>query len=302
MEKFEIIIKMLFHLLAKKKTSIKELANRYELSERTIGRYLDTLDLAHIPLIRQKGKNGGVFLDPDYKLDRTFFTKKEFDTMLKALEACKGVSFENNDELINKLETINDNYSLSLGDSEFYIDSQSFINNTFFKEKINDITVAIKDRKVIEITYSNRDDEESTRKIEPHTLILKAGIFYLYAYCLTKNDFRLFKIGRIKQYNILNEIFTRREIEKIDLQIKNPKQVNLELEIDASIQNEVAEWISIENITKNGDKCLVKALVPEDEELIKKILSLGDKVKIISPTSMMNTLKEKCENIINLYK
>lgn len=301
--KYEILIKMLFFLLRVKKCTVSDLAVKFELSPRTILRYLDTLELGGIPIIRYAGKNGGIELDPSFKFERAFFTKKEFDTLIKSLEAFKGVSFEDTSFLIDKLSGLNKDYSLTLKNTEFYIDSESFINNNFFKEKINDIILSIKNRNIIEISYHNRNGELSVRKIEPHTLILKNGIFYLYAYCLLKNDFRLFKAGRIKEYNTTNETFERKDIKEIDLKIKDTaKLVNLELEIDKGIFNEVAEWISIENIEKTDDKILVKALVPFDDALINTILSFGDKIRIITPVEMIDILKQKCERTLKLYK
>ena len=78
-----VIIGVLLYLLNHEKTSAQKLAEMFEISTRTVYRYLDNLSLWGIPVVTLCGRNGGIYVDQTYSLKNVFFTKNEIDMLLK---------------------------------------------------------------------------------------------------------------------------------------------------------------------------------------------------------------------------
>lgn len=100
------LFEILYILLQNKKTTAKYLAQHFEVSVRTIYRDLDVLTLAGIPIYTNKGKNGGIFLNEDYILNRSFFSDDEQAKLLAALRSQQIVDPEASDTLLSKLSAI----------------------------------------------------------------------------------------------------------------------------------------------------------------------------------------------------
>ena len=79
-----ILLDMFFELLAKRRVSAPYFAQKYDLSERTVYRYVDRLSMA-VPLYVKTGRKGGIFLPDSYKLPKGFFTKTDYEATIEAL-------------------------------------------------------------------------------------------------------------------------------------------------------------------------------------------------------------------------
>ncbi|MCT8977910.1 WYL domain-containing protein [Clostridium sp. CX1] len=74
------------------------------------------------------------------------------------------------------------------------------------------IKKALNDRKLLSFNYSNRNGQKSSRKVEPYRLVLKKSRWYSQGYCVSKQDYRVFKLSRISTFEILDEIFILGEL------------------------------------------------------------------------------------------
>ena len=112
---------------------------------------------------------------------------------------------------------------------------------------------------MIEINYLDRNGEKSVRLIEPHNIVLKQGLWYVFAYCNLRNEFRLFKIGRIEKLTLLKETFEKRPIPEI-LPFENWYLADntelVEFEVDEKVAPDVEEWLGVNNV-KKGDKIII---------------------------------------------
>ena len=77
-------LEILLYLLDIKKTTCAVLAQRFEVSQRTILRDLDKLSAMGVPVWTQPGYEGGDFLSPNYRFDRSFFTTEEIGDIILA--------------------------------------------------------------------------------------------------------------------------------------------------------------------------------------------------------------------------
>ncbi len=112
--KFQILIELTFMLLARKKVTVQDIMNRFEISRSTVFRYIDALSLAKIPVSVIHGRNGGFFVPEEYKLRYAYFTDGEIRLLRSLLVILQdnaeafGVAFggENRPEIASLTEKL----------------------------------------------------------------------------------------------------------------------------------------------------------------------------------------------------
>ena len=305
--KFEIMLSILFELLSKKCVSAKYLSEKYGVSTRSIYRYIFALESAGVPLYSTQGKKGGFSLIDTYKLSSTFLTKEEFD---KTINALKGVSEGIDDKVLQRVITKlkasikHEMSGFDVKSGNLIIDAGPWGDAVGYKSKLSLMQKCIEECLPLSITYHDRNGEVSNRVIEPHVIVFKQGLWYVYAYCRNREDFRFFKIGRIEHANALNETFTRRELNRDALPLNWHESVpceEVELLIDKTILSDVIEWLGVENITTINDIHVANAKLPYDKGLISKIVSYGKGIKVISPKKLVEEVKASAKEILKNY-
>ncbi len=305
--KYKILIDILFLLLARDKVSAKYIAERFDISLRTVYRYIDELSLC-VPLYNIRGRNGGIAICDTYKLPASFLTKEESEFLIGTLNGIKDeINSQRLTNIIDKLKSI----SKKSGDAFFefgnlVIDGGPWGNTETNKGKITLLEKCIEEKKVVYIEYLSRNGEKSQREIEPHTLVLKEGIWYVYAYCRLRQTFRLFKLGRIILANELNKTFTRHPLENVGETLEkwyNTLQgQDIDLQVSEKVKPDVEEWLGVDKVyvLANGS---IRASVnmPIDLALVGKILSFGNEVKVLKPLSLKKLVLSTVENITKLY-
>ncbi|HOV15727.1 MAG TPA: WYL domain-containing protein, partial [Spirochaetota bacterium] len=123
------------------------------------------------------------------------------------------------------------------------------------------------------------------RIIEPMTLVLKGVSWYLFAFCKTKNDFRVFKLARIKSIKVNNQLFERKNRDykeyfnnNYELE-KNFTKLKLKFDIDS--ENLIYEYFDESSIISKNEKFIILEInYPLDKWIISWLLSFGDSVEI----------------------
>jgi len=306
--KYEIMLRILFELMSKKCVKASYLADKYEVSVRSIHRYINCLELAGVPIYTIRGNNGGFAIIDTFKFSSSFLTKQEFEQTINALSAITS-SVPNNDlsNVINKLKSVirNEFTSINLKSGNLIIDAGPWGDAVGYKVKLNVLQKCIESNNNLLITYHDRNGEISERIIEPHIIVFKQGLWYVFAYCHLRKDFRFFKTGRIEKATILNEKFERKDIGKQDLPLSfwesETTTQDVIFEINKKCLSDVEEWLGIENITTKNGKHIAEVKLPFDNGLISKIISYGDGIKVISPKSLRLDVINSAKSIINLY-
>lgn len=98
-----LLFGMLIFILKKGKTTTKELAEEFEVSRRTVLRYLDKLAMAGVPLFSERGNQGGISIMKDYVFDKTFFTVEEKDFLCCELSASNSENKQIARQILQKL-------------------------------------------------------------------------------------------------------------------------------------------------------------------------------------------------------
>lgn len=306
--KYEIMIKILFLLLSKGKLSARYIAQRFDISTRTVMRYLDAMSLANVPIIADSGRNGGFYIADSYKLPASFMTEKEFNSVISTLKGYnESVQNKTIESAIDKLLAIKKPTEnlIDVKTGNLIIDGSSWFGNDNAKNVASIISNAIDDGKKTTIGYVDGNGKETVRKIDPHVIVLKQGVWYVYAFCNMRNAFRMFKLSRITFADVKDESFEKRNVDLSALTngrwFENVESELVRLEIDKSVKAEVEEWLGVNGVFSSGGKLIAEATVPVNNWLISKILSFGAKVKVLAPTHLKDSVLVSASEIFNTY-
>ena len=290
---FEIV----YILLERKTITAKELAERFEVSTRTIYRDIEILSQAKIPVYANKGNGGGIGLLEDYVLDKSVLSEEEQNQILFALQSMEKISNQDEKNILEKMSSIFNKSKTNWIDVDF----SDWETNGEQDQTFNLIRNAILKHNVLEFVYYNSYGEEKKRQAEPLQIYFKDKSWYLKAYCRLKQDYRLFKISRMKDIKLLNETFER-ELPQIKENKFDYKTIQLQLEISKNMSYRVYDEFKREDIikNKNGD-FIVKVEFPENDWVYGYILSFGENVKVLSPGYVKSIIKEKLQKSLKNY-
>ncbi len=291
---FEIV----YILMQKKKVTAKELADRFEVSTRTIYRDIETLSRANIPIYSSKGKDGGIGLLDEYVLNKTILSEEEQNQILFALQGMRKVSGQDEKDVLEKLSIL---FNKQINDW-IKIDFSNWGKSRSKEERFDMIKAAILNKNQIEFVYYNSNGETTKRIVEPLQIWFKDKSWYLISYCKLKEDYRIFKIARIKEIKILEEHFERELPQEKKQEKYNFKNISLELEISKEMAYRVYDEFDSSEITKKDDgNFIVKVVYPENEWVYGYILSFAEYVKVLSPDRVKNIMKNKLEKTLKNY-
>lgn len=306
--KFEIMLKILFELLSKKCVKASYLAQKYEVSVRSIYRYIDALDYAGVPIYTLRGNQGGFAIVDTYKLSSTFMTVKEFESTINALTAISNsVPDKTLNSAIDKLKSAvkNEFSGFNIQSGNLIIDAGPWGDSVGYKSKLNIIHQSINECKKLFIRYHDRNGEITERTIDPHIVLFKQGLWYVFAYCNLRNEFRFFKTGRIEYANITKTTFNKQDLSKMNLPLNfwhnTEETTDVSLEIDKSCLSDVEEWLGIENVCNVSGSYIANVKLPIDNGLVSKIMSFGSGIKIISPTRLKDEVQKHAKKILDIY-
>jgi predicted DNA-binding transcriptional regulator YafY len=301
------MINILFTLLSRKTVSARELAHRNNVSERSIYRYIDEMVIAGIPIDIRRGRDGGVYISDSFRLPSGFFTKEEYNATLSALQAMRGQLDDSAiDSAIEKLAASEREQALAPSlHGDIIVDSSAW-GERQFTEKIHVLQGAIRRNEIVAIDYVSRTGEHTKRNIEPYVLIYKQNIWYVYAYCLKRESFRLFKIGRIRTMRLTEKFFEKQTIDVADIPLnfrqEKVKTTTVRLEISPEVLPDAEEWLGVDCIRSVGENFCADIELPEDDGLIRKILSFGRGVKVLYPQSVQAAVQQAAREIASYYE
>ena len=293
---FEIV----YILLNKEQVTAKELADRFEVSTRTIYRDIDTLCESGIPIYTNKGKGGGISILDHFVLNKAVLSESEQQEILVALQSLNATPFFESKEVLSKVGALFGNDEVDWIEVDF--GGWSYTQ----KEKFETIKKAIIEKEVIIFDYYNAKMEKLNRLVEPLQLVFKDKTWYLKGYCKVKEGIRLFKITRIKNLEVLEEHFTRnltREVKEGTLLTPLRKNIEIKLWIHASQAYRVYDEFEEDQIIEcKKDGFIVKTSYPEDDWVYGYLLSYGPFLKVIEPIQLRNKIVEKLSMTIKGYK
>ena len=300
--KIDRLIGILSVLLQKEKTTAPELAERFEVSKRTINRDIEDLCRAGIPIRTAQGTGGGISIMDGYRMDRTILTSKDMQMILaglRSLDSVSGSSYYG--QLMEKIQAGSSEFIT--GRDSIRIDLSSWYRDSL-APKIEIIQDAIGDRRLIKFRYY-APSGESERTVEPYYLVFRWSSWYLWAWCLKRKDFRLFKLNRMDGVQITEKNFKCRDATMPDLSNEKifPGGIKVKALFEADQKWRLVEEFGTSCFTENEDgRLLFTADYTDMENLITWILTFGDKAEVIEPEEVREKVRTTIETMIKNYR
>ena len=291
------LFRILYYILEKEKVTANELADKFEVSVRTIYRDIDSISSVGVPIFTTQGKGGGIKIDNEFILNKSLFDANEKEEIIAALQGLEKTNEAYKSELITKLSAL-----FKIKNSNWIdIDFTSWGSNNTYQDLFNTLKIAIINKNIISFSYISSKAEKINRKVKPIRLLFKEQDWYLYAFCLLRNDFRYFKLSRIKDLEVLainyEDNFENAVLKK-ELKYKNI--VNIKLKFDKSVAFRVYdEFKAIEEDEKGN--LYVEIKIPNNYKLYNYIFSFGSNVEILEPKEIRNQFKNMINEIAKKY-
>lgn len=292
------LFRMLYYLLDKRKATASEMAEEFEVSQRTVYRDIETLSSAGIPIYTEPGRNGGIYLLQDFILDRAILSEREKQEILAAVQSISAIGSSSGKEIFAKLSAL------------FHVNTENWLEVDFSRwgkedcdhSKFELLKTAVIRHKAIKIVYESTNSERSERVVHPLKVAYKSREWYLKAFCLERQDFRIFKLNRILKLELLEQTFVPETYPEPE---NNPPHTypRIVLLFAKEIAYRVYDEFDESRIErqKNGD---LKAFaeMPVDEWLIGYLLSFGPQVEIIEPEYLRKVLAEQAQAVYEKNK
>ena len=292
------LFKIVYYLLNKGQATAPELAEKFEVSVRTIYRDVDALSEAGIPVYAEAGRNGGIHLMKDFVLNKTVLSKQEKQEILTALQSIHSVQNMGSSETLQKLSAL------------FRLSSQNWLEVDFSRwgsresdnKKFELLKSAVIHKKCMQIRYASSYEAISERVVHPFKLVCKARAWYLQAFCTVRQDWRTFRCNRILDLQILNESFPHREFPK-SAESYEGKADQITLRFPKEMTYRVYDEFDETQIQRqdNGD-LIVSARMSADKWLVGFLLSFGTQVVVLSPAHLKNALAQQARLIYEKNK
>ena len=291
------LFRILYYLLDKGHATAPELAEKFEVSVRTIYRDVDAMSSAGIPVYVTTGRNGGIqFLD-DYVLNKSLFSDSEKVEILSGLQSLSAVQYPEVDTILKKIGAVFQTRLTDWIDVDFSRwGSVAENENRLFRL----LKQAIFENREITFDYYNSSRENGKRNVYPYKLVYKDKAWYLYAFCLLRNENRLFRLSRMKNLFLTEVHFERKtDIHQFHSVFPMPEEIgeliDLELEFTLDVGYRLFDTLDDAAIIEHENGYTVKLTLPENNWLYDFLMSFGDRVTIIQPESVRQSLKEKHE-------
>jgi len=305
--KLERMLSIVIYLLNHEKVKAQELADKFEVSVRTIYRDIEAISQAGIPISTFQGADGGIDIMEGYKLDKNILTSDEVFKIVTGLRGLYSISEDIKIKLlIEKLTNIANKSDYVPTGNEIMIDLSSWNKNDQLGSRIQEIKKAIRERKIIEfIYYSN--EKLTERRVEPCVIIFKEANWYLYAYCLLRKDFRLFKLRRMSGLKITDIGFEAREFSidgvNWDGEFDSDRHLPIVVMFDKSMVYAVNDIFGVDNYEIAPDGRLkVTFHMGINGWLYGFLLGFGDKIEVLEPAELRDKIKSMAESICKVYE
>lgn len=299
--KTERLIGILSILLQQEKVTAPQLAREFEVSRRTIQRDIESLCRAGIPISTTQGAGGGISIMEGYRVDRTVLTAPEMQAILAGLRSLDSVSGTRRyTRLMEKLSA--GSGVLLPGSAQMLIDLSSWYKDSL-APKIEEIQSAIRQHRTIRFAYFSPKGE-SVRTVEPYYLLFRWSAWYVWGWCHTRQDFRLFKLNRMTDL-AAGESFSPRPAPLPDLEPERvfPAKYRVTVRFEPSCRWRLVEEYGPDSFTTDPDGWLRFTVgFPDADSALSWVLTFGDKAELLQPDQLRRRLGELTSALAARYR
>ncbi|MFD1174807.1 helix-turn-helix transcriptional regulator [Paenibacillus puldeungensis] len=296
------LFQIIYILLEKGTTTANELAERFEVSVRTIYRDVEALSQAGIPIYTSQGKGGGISLTDKFILNKSLLSEKEQDEILLALQSLSAVRYPEFDEVLSKLSVL----FMKSNVNWIEVDFSSWGSEQRQKEIFSLLKNTILEQRVIAFSYFSAAGEKSERLVAPMKLLFKNKSWYLQGYCLHRMACRTFKITRMSDVRVIGDS-SAYEFKQEQMTTAAPNdsaeiKIPLKLKISAAGAYRVYDDFDEKDITKNENgSYTVNVVMPGGEWIYNYLFSFGPLLEVIEPQNIRFEMAARIKDLMGKY-
>ncbi len=307
--KTDRLVSIIMMLLDKERVSAQELADRFEVSPRTIYRDIETINMAGIPVRSTPGVGGGFEIMQEYKLDKNVFSAADLSAILMGLSSLSGMVRGN--ELVNALAKVrrfipaDRAKEIELRANQIYIDLSPWMGNRNIQPYLELVKTALQESRMLSFEYADRFGNKTVRTVEPYQIVLKGSHWYFQGYCRKREDFRLFRLSRISNLQMSRETFSPRDYQKPVLDfgdILKTMQTTIKLRVQKSAMDRLLDFCTCERAVPDGEEhYIVNFPFIENEYYYDILISFGNQCECLEPPHVRAEMKRRIQNMAALY-
>lgn len=289
-------------LLQKDKMTANELAEKFEVSRRTIVRDIEDLNRAGIPIVAMQGKNGGISIMENYKMDRTVLSSSEMQAILAGLQSLDSVSESR--QYRQLMEKLSVKHTDSINADNHVIIDLSMWDKSAVSDKIALIKSALEEKEQIAFSYFSPNGE-SSRIIEPYHLIFQWSNWYVWGYCTEKCDYRMFKLMRMTNLRRTGEKCAKRKVPEYtcDKFLHTKGEIAAVVRFDKSVKwRLIDEWGSERCIEDEDGNLTIRFTWSDVPSFYSWILTFGDHAEILEPEEYRKGFADLVKSIQRKYE
>ena len=285
------LLGILHYLLAHGRTPARILAQRFEVTERTILRDMDDLSEFGVPVYAIQGQGGGWEIDRRYVLPAGLLQEQEQSQILAALEASQADA-----GLLDKLRAYFKGSQRT--DHWLLVDQTTWHQSPHLSRDFDRLKQAILERQLVTFRYCSNQGSWSQRQVEPARLVLKHYRWYLFAWCRERQAFRYFKLSRMHDLQVLAQGFDS-DYSHLDLpQTLSESDLRpVSLRFDDQVAYRVYDDFAGLAIKDNQGGLLVQTQLPISQDLVAYLLSYGPYVQVLAPRSLAQVVQHQIKEM-----
>lgn len=310
MNRIDRLTAMLIHLQSKKVVKAEEMADRFEISLRTVYRDVKALMEAGVPIGSEAGK--GYFVVDGYHLPPVMFTQDEAGAMLlagkfveKMTDKSIRAAFES---AMYKIKAVlNEAEKEHLENLQSHIEVYASPRTTvpgqaeFPDHFISDIQRAVVQKHTLQLDYLSNHEEQTVREVEPIGLFYYGSAWHLIAWCRLRNGYRDFRADRIKKLVDTGKPYEGRNLLTLQEYFQSMFQENRGLiRVSATFDKIALQgrplYGSISQ-TDLGSKTRVEFMVDNIHQMARWFLMFGTMVTIHEPDELKSRMAEISEEL-----
>ena len=300
------LLSLLLILQTRQRVTTVELAERLEVSARTILRDVEALSTAGVPVYAERGRHGGIVLLPGARLNASHLEPAELDSLsLAGLDALQrqqlGIAAAH-DMAIRKIaarRASGATVGTSLADVVI-VDNSGWLAPDSDELNIADLALTLRAHQRLRISYRRSGAEQgSTRVVDPYGLASKSGRWYLVA----DDDHtpKLFNLDRLEHYEALSEPAATRPDQdlrsvwgELKQRVEAPGQVRVTVRLRESRIDLALRILGtrLTEVAAGADGWRLMTVSYPDVESVRQLLQFGNHIEVLSPECARQRIAE----------
>jgi predicted DNA-binding transcriptional regulator YafY len=305
MNRIDRVSAILIQLQSKKVVKAQDIADRFNISLRTVYRDIKTLEEAGIPLIGETGI--GYSIMDGYRLPPVMFTVEEAGAFLTAEKLVEKLTDNSTDQsyksAMYKIKSVlrsSEKDYLEVMDQNIEVMNNPYIpKGRTAHNSLQTILKNISEKKVMAINYfANHSQENTSRNVEPVGIFYYGSNWHLLAFCQLRNDYRNFRIDRISQTVSTPLPFKKDHpsLKSFLKQIEHEKEMHsIVMLVDKEIVKHFGEQKYYNGFVSQREangKIEMTFLSCSIEGFARWYMMFGDRAEIVSPDSLKQEVKK----------